>query len=393
MRIARYITALFLIASCHREPKSPVAPYDILETIEIPEKVQFNKNYNLNELFAKVEIIPLETTDESLLRVAKKVLMGEYIYYINYPENLVIFDRAGKFVRKLAQGKGPGEVSQVLDFQIGDDGDLYVLEYKNIVRFSPDGFFKEKYKVTDEKYTYINPNYFGLFDPDNFFVWVQGTPEFSADPKHTYQHLHHIHKGKLAESGFDAFSLTFGNNKFIRSNDRYYLSLSDYDNRVAVISKKKGVEGVLELDFGKYNVNKSQLTYGFRREIGMENFKKLGQYSSGISNFIDLGNYYFFQFVSNSKYQFVFYKKDSRVFFATSHDKAVIEGLLPFRIIGIDYNAGKLLAVLEPSMWFDFLKKAKPELEESNLLNKQAISILSGISDIDNPYLIRLSLN
>jgi hypothetical protein len=69
--------------------------------------------FDFASLVKNVKLIPLETTDESLLGDIYKVLVTDSAIYIKDDfkgGGLVIFDREGKFVRRIPNGQGPGEL-------------------------------------------------------------------------------------------------------------------------------------------------------------------------------------------------------------------------------------------------------------------------------------------
>lgn len=383
------ITICFLLYGCGGSPE--LIDPDLKSTIEVPVDIQKNKEYGLRDLITDVEIIPLETSDESLLLSARKVVMEDYIYYLNHPKNVSIFDRSGKFIKTLENGEGPWELSQAMDFQVTEDGMLHVMEYKTIKHYSADGEYSDQTKFINERVTYLNPKSFCWFGEDNFFFWIKGTNEFSVEDRTDYYHLHHYKDGDMNPAMFKSFSWTFGENKFLRSSGKYYVTPTDYENEVVEINRE-GVVGKHLIDFGRYNVNLDKLRPGFHKEIGLDNFKRLYEFSHSIMNFMEIDNYFFFQFVHGSKWQFVFYDHLKKEFYSTPHDKAVIDGILPFRVIGLDRKDNKLLAVMEPQMWFDHIKNNDVDLKETDLLDSNIIDILSEVEDIDNPYLIKIGL-
>ena len=73
------------------------------------------------DLFKKVEIIPLETTEQSLIKFPQKVDCYDDTLYV-FDEDLFtvfIFDRTGKYLNKVDKiGQGPGEYTLIYDFCI-----------------------------------------------------------------------------------------------------------------------------------------------------------------------------------------------------------------------------------------------------------------------------------
>ena len=71
------------------------------------------QNYDLGSFVEEVKIIPLETTEKSLVDAIYKIFVTEsniYIYDRFKGRGIIIFDKEGKFVNRISYGQGPGEV-------------------------------------------------------------------------------------------------------------------------------------------------------------------------------------------------------------------------------------------------------------------------------------------
>ena len=111
---AKSFVVFLVIVSCssfRESPKSDGIFIDLNKTV----------SQSVNNIFKRVELIPLETNDKSTLAEIKKVVFHNGHYYIlNFQKNaIVIFDEKGKFSRKFERiGKGPGEYLGIDDFEI-----------------------------------------------------------------------------------------------------------------------------------------------------------------------------------------------------------------------------------------------------------------------------------
>ena len=114
----------FACISCSRT--NPVKEPDILK-VELKETP-----VSVSELFSKVEVIPLETSDSCLLATILRVLVSgdtTYILTQDYPTfrhiTLMAFDKKGNYLRSIGRvGQGPGEYSQIYDAVINDQRKL-----------------------------------------------------------------------------------------------------------------------------------------------------------------------------------------------------------------------------------------------------------------------------
>ena len=71
------------------------------------------QEYDLGSLIDEVKLIPLETTDESLVSSIYKIIVtgsNIYIYDKFKGGGIIIFDKGGKFVKRIPYGQGPGEI-------------------------------------------------------------------------------------------------------------------------------------------------------------------------------------------------------------------------------------------------------------------------------------------
>ena len=135
------------------------------------------ENFLYSSIFNKVETIILETRKDALVTEYFKFLPFEdYLYILNVtnPRECLLFDRKGKFIRKIGGlGGGPGEYIYPKHFTIDPDNKiLYLLCGRSINKYSLDGtfigamniyesagyihFYKGKlYLAGDEKYLLI----------------------------------------------------------------------------------------------------------------------------------------------------------------------------------------------------------------------------------------------
>lgn len=107
------------------------------DTIEYPLRIPFEtavgseRDLKLSEIADSVRLIPLETTDVSLLnRIMKGGILKSSKYWFLFSfQNVYQFTEGGKFVRTIgSRGNGPGEYSSVACIDIDETiGHVYVL--------------------------------------------------------------------------------------------------------------------------------------------------------------------------------------------------------------------------------------------------------------------------
>ena len=94
--------------------------------IDLETAFQNPQELSLTELGEKMTYVPLETTDESLVKLgssSKMIVTEQYIFVGETGAALLAFDRGtGKFLRKIGSvGQGPGEYSGSTDVEVDDE--------------------------------------------------------------------------------------------------------------------------------------------------------------------------------------------------------------------------------------------------------------------------------
>ena len=98
----------------------------------------------LSEIWGNhVDIIPLETTVESLLGTINKIVEFDEDYYVLSNDRWICrFDSEGRFISKLNRlGNGPGEYRYIVDFDVYDVNgrkELWLSNVKSIMRYDVD---------------------------------------------------------------------------------------------------------------------------------------------------------------------------------------------------------------------------------------------------------------
>ncbi|MCQ2975468.1 MAG: 6-bladed beta-propeller [Bacteroidales bacterium] len=112
------------------------------------ERIDFNNNLetetlSMNDIVDSVKIVTLETKDESLVHQIMDIIITDYRIFIydNYQGGgIIIFDSDGKFIKRLKNGNGPGEINRVvgIDYDPYANG-LIVLQNPFVQLYTNDG--------------------------------------------------------------------------------------------------------------------------------------------------------------------------------------------------------------------------------------------------------------
>jgi len=161
---------LFLLAifcSCNKTiEKSDSVELIIIRKNTIPEAS------TLSEVMRSVRIVPLETTDESLMaHIFQMEIHDNLIYMINYPNNngVKIFNTDGKYIRSIGrEGKGPGEFTELMSFSVLPKENKIYLTDRGARKTSA---FDLEGKFIEEISTPVRPADLKFVTPDKYYVY------------------------------------------------------------------------------------------------------------------------------------------------------------------------------------------------------------------------------
>ena len=117
---------------------------DSLITIDLNPFLK-QKHFNFDSLVEEMKLIPLETTDESLLDDFRKVVITPSHIYIHDDfkgGGIVIFDKEGDFIKRISNGRGPGELVRLYDIDFDEkNNQLVAYQHSYLLFFTPSGEF------------------------------------------------------------------------------------------------------------------------------------------------------------------------------------------------------------------------------------------------------------
>ena len=127
---------------------------------------------SFEDLFSKIEILPLETSDSCLLVDIEKIVQVDSLLYIfdNRRPALYVFDEKGGFVRQISRwGDGPGDYLLISDFILDKNR-------RNIGLLSPYGYmviYDLCGRFVRQDALPIKPNYYAVasLNPNRWVFW------------------------------------------------------------------------------------------------------------------------------------------------------------------------------------------------------------------------------
>ncbi len=218
-------------------------------------------------------LIPLEASKESNLNYIEKTVLDlkNDRIFVQSDFNIFIFDSNGKFINKLKQGRGPGEVSMVPSFSINSESKLfYALDNSNFIcifnydgkmirKFEIHGFSSIDIKCIDDENVLLLCNYVGGTETN--FVGIYNFEEKKVIQKFI----------SVQESPYPKFIRVMGNS-FPFSGNRQFFS---YSNIFALFEfKNNNFQKVFNIDLGERTVPNNFLKQFINKKGGKRIFRE-----------------------------------------------------------------------------------------------------------------------
>ncbi|MCQ2974404.1 MAG: 6-bladed beta-propeller [Bacteroidales bacterium] len=156
-KIIILICVLFLICSCSSVNTTiniQKLQFDTSKSkiIDVNEAIEnYDEYFFIEDLVDTIKLIQLETTEESLVGDIYEIKMSDNYIYIFDDFNrgsVIIFDKNGKFVKRISTGNGPGEIDFVVRIMYDEINKfLFVYQYGKISKYSETGVFIKDYQI------------------------------------------------------------------------------------------------------------------------------------------------------------------------------------------------------------------------------------------------------
>jgi len=371
--LKKYLICSVLIGSfwgCNLKEKMPSdLPTIFINLDELPP-------ISFKELFSAIELIPLATSDSTLLGITYPLFTTSYYFMRdNTQQQLVVFDSTGNFVFKIYnQGSGPQQYRNMNQIAYNPfSHELYIIELPNTVhKYDSTGHFLEKKTVP---FSHI-----GDLVPLNYDTLL-----ISNGNGFMNHNLYSFGNNKMMSHLDDSAYYLGSNNFYYYNRDLFHFKW--YDNIIYKVNEQ-GIKPCYQLDFGKYN----------RTNDALETiFKQMYQNRYNEDKSIAIMDHYFPILIDkvqeNSKYIFI-------------NIKNVHDG---FKRLYLIYNKEKeKVFVFDPTKegvvwdsWNDCLFEDcyitcmdayQKDALECRLLSPSNKTIYDNISDDANPIIIKYKL-
>ncbi len=138
--------ALFLI-SCENKAKEVSDNKSDLTAIDLQDisKIEAVQGFNLSDVSSEIDVVPLETTEESLFSSIDDIIVSDSNIFIEDVRNGVLrFDRNGKFMNKIGKkGEGPEEYIMLKQIEYDElNKEIFLFTESGIKSYDLEGKFK-----------------------------------------------------------------------------------------------------------------------------------------------------------------------------------------------------------------------------------------------------------
>ncbi|OJV31776.1 MAG: hypothetical protein BGO29_01275 [Bacteroidales bacterium 36-12] len=252
--------------------------------------------YDLGRMIKDVVLVPLETTNKSLISTPLKVIASDSNIYImdEYKgQGLIIFDRDGKFVKRLPSGQGPGELYRLYDFAFDkENNELVAYQHPFMMFFTPSGQYLRQTRLS-----------FGFY---NFMVIPEGYVFKTLDSQGN-EHLGDLKDNTLliTDKNFRLISagLPFpsdynglGNRNQLYNNNSIEVTLKGRDTVFQYVNESNLLRAEYVIDYSKKKMPEQYLFGGSYQDF--DRAARQNDYFFYVGEFFDTHNHSYFNLKS-----------------------------------------------------------------------------------------------
>jgi hypothetical protein len=360
------IIYLFLCYSCS---ETKTVNHPVLHVALTQSEVPFS------EFFNNIEIIPLETHEESLIKkIGKAMYINGQYYLLDINQfYLFIFDSTGRYVNHIAKvGQGPGEYTYIYDFLVNTKKDRIEMlsPYRQIFYYDYNGNFIEDIRFSDEI-----PFIYRMRYADDYLVLYsisiinEGQTIVNVVSPKTGERVNGYWNDDYYTPSFTSFS--YGNDAFFNHalNNKVYKIEPDsftiayeweYDKEIIdSVKYRKVIDGIPSGEALYKKIDTGEIPYFYLMQTQTDRY------------------YYAQLFYKYKTIQHVFYDKQTEKSYYFEH----LEEGVTFKPWSTFVNDNYMLTMLEYADRESYL--------QSSLLDEENRKKLLNMTEYDNPVLVK----
>lgn len=380
IKILNFLVIIIFVGCNTNKIGNPLTSSSCIK-IDIPEKI--DNVLQFDSIFLKMNVIPLETTQKCLIGQVSKVLFyKERMFILDNLNKLFAFDTSGKFLYTVGkEGRGPGEYLELRDFDIDEFGNIFILSYGKILKYSLDAKFLKTFSFNfEDSKVHCNPLEFAVKNDGNFYVWGGSVGIKDNSDGKLYAMYEITDNGKIIKKYFPLkypTTQSFEKHRFSRYKNVFRIE-PNYGVNIIYSLSDEGLLPIYDIDFGEKN-NKFPIPAGFKSSA---DFKlKVDQlYCHSIEAFIETDDWIYFRFLHKMKRYNVYYSKNLKRSFV-SRFKSDSRLTVPLLITSNLEN--NLISFCDPQLLINFFNE---DTKKGGSLNP--INANFNIKPTDNPILL-----
>lgn len=116
--------------------------------MDIESSIEHKTELKISDIASEIVYIPLETTENNLIRQIIKLYCSEDYIYVGDENGLYQFTESGKFIRQIGSlGRGPGEHSSIMDFRVNEKANVIIVQGQfSTVEYDLEGNYIRNFK-------------------------------------------------------------------------------------------------------------------------------------------------------------------------------------------------------------------------------------------------------
>ncbi len=337
------------------------------------------------KIIKEIRFLALETNKDNLIgNIDKIVAFKENIYILDtkYRKDILVFDRQGKYIKKIGNfGRGFGEFIRLTDFNIdGEKNNLVVLDsqmHKLLFYDLTSGFCVQEFKLDFWAHNFI-------IQDEKTFIFYSKAQRSKENYLIAKLNLNNKNcKWFIEQDEYDTrISPRFS---MFQSENNYFTS---YFKDIVYRITDNGIEPFVKFDFGQQKIPSDRLKKIEKHNVD-EYLKLMNEkdWTYNIENFLESGDFLTFNFILKGSLTFAVYSKKSKEFNHGIHFEAPFERLKPLKFIAINQN--EFITVMDA---VSILKMKESVQNRKKLLDFNFPSDKQ-LSQGSNPVLIFLKFN
>lgn len=338
------------------------------------------QSFDFGTKVKEVRLIPLETTDESLLGNIYKVIATDSINYI-FDDfkggGIVLFDKDGKFIKRISNGDGPGELFRLGDIAYDKEhNELIVYQHPFFLFYTSKGGFIRQERLPFGFYNFI------VTSEGYIFKTIDGLGNEHLDSKKDNTLLVTDKKFKLKYAGLPTSptNINYGGYSYLYSNDNMNQISQNYTDTIYhYLSDSNELKALYIMDYNEKKLPEQYL------EGDGKNFRKILSQND---------YYYYIGEYLETKSHHVFFLRNDYIGLQTIIYRDKVTG----NLIGgtnADFNINEIPAIGFPKATFGeyFISIHLPNkddhfLSKSSIITDEDKRKMKKLKEDDNPILV-----